>query len=175
MARWRLKEKHYLNVPGTEWEHSETSQQSGKRGRRIFNVPRFLDPNDPADWTEVRLDSRGQPVYGEIVVAYADGKENPRDIIFTGDPTPDMEPLDDRAKEISGSFSKKWVHPIESLPSSYSESIISGLQDQIDEIGRQPNRPMPGITTQEFDALKAQVAELMEQNAKLTEKASRRV
>src|SRR6266705_1767114 len=106
MARWRLRTGHYLNVPGTEWEYKETDRTTGKTGRKVFAVPMLLDPNDPAD--------HNYP--GEIIVASAEDRAFPRDIIFLGDPTPDMEPIDDEAEAISEALASKWVHPIESLP-----------------------------------------------------------
>ena len=103
MARWQLKEKHYINVEGTEWEYKETTDQ-GKQVRRVFNVPMYLDPESSADWTEP----------GMIVVC--DGT-NPkgRDLIFSGPPTPDMLPLDEEAETISASLRASWIAPIETV------------------------------------------------------------
>src|SRR5262245_50428965 len=121
MARWRLTAKHYLRVPGTEWDYKEQSQETGKQVRKVFEVPMYLDPDSPGDWTE----------NGDINVCYA-GRGKPRDIVFEGPPTPDMEPLDDEAKEISAAERPKWVHPIESLPgTNYSQSLLDDLQKQV--------------------------------------------
>lgn len=50
MARWRLTDKHDLNIPRTEWEYKEIGQ-TGKQKRIGRPVPTYLDPNDPADFT----------------------------------------------------------------------------------------------------------------------------
>lgn len=50
--------------------------------------------------------------------------EYPRDNLFVGPPTPDMEPIDAAAKAISESHRADWVHPIESLPSD-SASVLA--------------------------------------------------
>ena len=46
--RWRLMTSHYLNVPGTEWEHNESDRTTGKAVRKLYPVPAFLlDPRNP--------------------------------------------------------------------------------------------------------------------------------
>jgi hypothetical protein len=170
MARWRLKDKHYLAVPGTEWEYKETDSSSGRQGRKIFEVPLLLDPANPSD--------HNYP--GEIVVANKPGN---RDIVFRGPPTPDMEPLDEDAEKITAKFSKHWIHPIESLPGTYSESILSDLQRQMDGLAQKVGTPstlsMHGVSQEDFARLQKQVQELMEKNAELQardlEKPSRRI
>src|SRR5581483_11681993 len=122
MPRWRLITKHYLNctINGerTEWEYEETNRDSGKRNRKRFQVPCFLDPDNPGDQTP--------PNSGVIYVAH-EGSERPHDIVFFGDPTPDMEPMDDEAEAISKSLEAKWVHPIDSLPATgeYTEALLT--------------------------------------------------
>ena len=49
MARWRLTAKHYLTVPGIEWEQKETNRDTGRQMTKKYPVPLFLDPDDPAD------------------------------------------------------------------------------------------------------------------------------
>ena len=49
MARWRLTQKHYLNIPGSEWEYSETDRTSGRQARHRYVVPALLDPDSPND------------------------------------------------------------------------------------------------------------------------------
>ena len=112
--RWRLVNAHYLRVPelpdGTkvEWEHKETSRESGRSVRKLFPGPILLNPNDGADCNYP----------GELIVAHAiDGAHNLRqDYIFEGEPTPEMEPLNDAAQAISDSLRTKWEHPIDSIP-----------------------------------------------------------
>jgi hypothetical protein len=114
--RWRLTEAHHLNIEvlpdGTkvEWEHKETSRESGRAIRRLFAVPMFLEPKDAAD--------HNYP--GEIIVAHAvDGGHNLRqDYIFKGPPTPGMEPLNEAAELLSDEWKHKWNNPIESLPAN---------------------------------------------------------
>lgn len=164
MARWRLTNKHYINVPGTEWEYEEVSRETGKRARKRFAVPLFLNPDDPSDCN----------YSGEIIVAYEDKKHERKDILFLGDPTPDMEAIDEEAEAISLTFKDRWSHPIESLPSNgdFSQSLLTVLQRQLDEALRK-NPLMPTNASEDqvgkgaFAELQAQVNQLMEQNAEL--------
>jgi hypothetical protein len=120
IPRWRLTQPHYLNVPGTEWEYKETSRDSGKTGRKIFEVPQYLNPNDPAD--------HNYP--GEIIVSHGLDRQFPKDIVFVGKPTGDMEPLNEEADKISEEESKNWQHPVDTLPAqgNYSQSLLVGLE-----------------------------------------------
>lgn len=109
MARWRLRTAHYLNVierygERIEWEYSETSRDTGRRARKLFPVPLMLDTNNAADFNYP----------GEIIVC-TPGKGLRDDIEFLGEPTPDMEALDEEAEAISASLRNKWEHPIDSL------------------------------------------------------------
>src|SRR5689334_3691415 len=96
--RWRLTTPHYLNVPtlpdGTrvEWEHKETARESGRAIRKLYAVPMLLDPRDPAD--------HNHP--GDIIVCHdvEGARHDHKDYIFEGDPTPEMEPLNDEAEAI---------------------------------------------------------------------------
>ena len=106
MARWRLTGKHYLNVKGTEWEYEETTA-TGKRHKSRMPVPLFLDPD------EREYQNRD----GDVVVSYAVGAQK-GDVVFTGSPTSEMEPLDDEAKKLTAKFMETWEHPIESLPAT---------------------------------------------------------
>src|SRR5881392_1048059 len=96
MARWRLKDKHYLSVPGIEWEYQETDRETGRRARKIFTVPLYLDPEIQADWN--------YPEEGAIIVSTKFDPAHRRDIVFTGPPTPDMEPVDDEAEAITQEY-----------------------------------------------------------------------
>jgi len=160
MARWKLLSAHYLNVPGVEWEYRETTRE-GKQGRKIFTVPQYLDPKDPADWN--------YPELGEIIVSDGKGKQQ-RDIIFVGPPTPEMEPLDDDATKVTDLEKAKWVHPIESLDTTYSASLLKDLERQVADL-QSGQRAAPvvvkGIDPADFAKLQEQVAALMAQNAEL--------
>lgn len=140
MARWRLAAAHYLAVPGVEWEYKEVDRNTGRPKTVKFAVPLALDPNQPADWNIRHGDGTG-----EIVVCL-EGKGLDRDIVFTGDPTPDMVPLDDEAKAISARFEQKWKHPIESLTGAYAEKVLDDLQKEVDEIrSRTAEAPAAGV------------------------------
>lgn len=165
MARWRLLNPHYLNVPGTEWEYVEVSRTTGKQARVRFPVGMFLNPDDQSD--------HNHP--GEIIVAH-DKKGHRNDIVFVGLPTPDMEPVDEEAEKISEECKAKWAHPINDLPGygDYSQSLLSGfekeLTDAIKRVGGVPKGEIASVKTSEFEHLKKQVAELARQNAQLVEK-----
>lgn len=164
MARWRLTQPHYLKAirdgEKTEWRYEETNRDTGRTARKVFEVPLFLNPNDPADHNYREL--------GAVIVAQ--GKVQPRDIIFEGPPTPDMEPLDDEAQAISDAEAVNWQHPIESLPGNYSASLLTGLERQLAAlIAERPIQPVSvkGVDPSEFEALKDTVQKLMDQNAVL--------
>lgn len=122
MARWRLKSAHYLNVPGTEYELQETDRGSGKSVRKKFKVHLFLDPNDPADHNYPANPRIGEE--GSIIVSDRPSKQYPRDIVFVGPPTMEMEPLDEEAERITKKWEEKWAaHPIESLPATTQSQV----------------------------------------------------
>lgn len=177
MARWRLNTAHYLWVPGTEWEYTEVSRDTGRQARTRFKVCLLLNPNDPADWKQ-----RNQ---GEITVCH-EGKGNDRqDYPFIGDPTPDMEPLDDEAQAITDSLAKSWIHPIESLPGqgdAYGENIArifeKQLSDLVNKIGipKAPENVSAGMVTQaQFDELKKQLDTILAAQSAPVEPIERRV
>lgn len=120
MARWRLTAPHYLKVPGTEYEYKETDQTTGRQGRKVFQVPLWLHPDDPG--------SQNYP--GEVIVTNKEDRAFPRDYLFVGPPTPDMEPLDDEAEKLSDSMRERWTHPIESLPSTNASILPPTPQAQ---------------------------------------------
>ena len=163
MARWRLTAPHYINVPGTEWEYKETNRDTGRQARKVFEVPLHLDPDMPSD----------QNYPGEVIVCH-EGKGQGRDIVFLGEPTPDMEPVDDEARELSESLKHKWVHPIESLSSTgnFGDGLIEAFQKQMAQIMAGQNTSTKGIDPAEFAKLQAQVMELTSQ---LKAKTERRV
>jgi hypothetical protein len=170
MARWALKDKHYLNVPGTEWEYKETDRDTGRQRRMVLGVPLYLDPKDSADWND-----RANEM---IVVTNKYDPAHPHDHVFVGDPTPDMDPMDDEANAISQSFIDRgaWLHPIDSLNMTYSQSILSNLEQQIVEAVKSsvkaapvevPNVSASAVTKKQFDDLQNLVKQLTEQNASM--------
>lgn len=127
MARWKLTASHYLTVAGNAWEQTEVDQMTGRQVRKRYEVPMQLDIQDPVMWNgNVIRNPRGEILGGDIIVAYASGAHESKDYLFTGDPTPDMFPLDDEAKEISAGFTQKWnARPEEDVP--YGEKLIAQL------------------------------------------------
>lgn len=174
--RWSLRNAHYLNVEqlldGTriEWEHKETARESGRTVRKLFPVPMLLDPKEPADCNYP----------GEVIVAHhADGARNePRDYIFFGEPTPEMEPLNDVAQAISDSLKPKWAHPIETLPMNggmneqermFMENMMKTFAGAV-----QAQAPNQSVSRAEYDELKAKLEAVLAAQAKPIE-AVRRV
>jgi hypothetical protein len=170
MARWLLTQGHYLNtIPPTEWEYKETSRETGRQVRRVFHVPMYLDPKDMADWNSP-----------DGIVVSNGNNAGPRDIVFVGEPTPDMRALDDEAKAITASLEHKWIKRPEDLIGDYSQSIIMELTKQMTEVAKgQAAAPANPVSTKEvssadFEKLQMQVAELMALNEELKTKAARR-
>ncbi len=158
MSRWRLAAPHYINVPGTEWEYKEVDRSSGKQKRVVFPVPLHLDPDQPGDWNHV--EGRDQ---GMIIVCHKD-KGEPKDIVFIGDPTPDMVPLDEEAKLLTAAMAPKWNRPYEEVQgNSYAEGILDDLTKQIVDLrSTQTVAPMKGM-----EELLAAMAGMMKQNQEL--------
>ncbi len=156
MARWRLTASHYLlvrdwNGQDIEWEYKEQTNE-GRMIRKMYPVPLLLDIDDPS--------MRNSP--DGIVVCDGGQDAQPKDFVFHGEPTPDMEPLNDEARMISDICRPKWQHPIESLPGNYAESLIDQFQKQMTEF-----KPSPAVSKDDFALLQQQVKELSEQNAML--------
>lgn len=168
--RWRLMSAHYLNVPelpdGTqvEWEHKETNMANGRSVRKLFHVPILLNPGDGAD--------HNYP--GEIIVAQAteSARVPAKDYIFLGDPTPDMEPVNEEAEAITARLRQKWDHPIDGLATSgnlnpqeevFFKNMMAAFTGAVQQI-QQPNTSVP---REAYDELLARVAKL---EAKPTER-----
>lgn len=130
MARWKLVASHYLTIEGTSWESVEVDQMTGKQVRKRYPVPLQLDVADPTLWNDnIVRNPRGEVLGGDIVVAYKDREHLANDYLFTGDPTPDMFPLDDEAKAISLSLEAEWkMAPDEELP--YGRRLVDRVQEE---------------------------------------------
>lgn len=130
MARWKLVASHYLTIEGTWWEQVEVDQMSGKQIRKRYSVPLQLDIDDPSLWNDnIVRNPRGEVLGGDIVVAYKDKEHLTHDYIFTGNPTPDMFPLDDEAREISAEFEGTWkMAPSEEL--TYGRRLVDRVQEE---------------------------------------------
>ena len=163
MARWRLMAKHYINATRhgekTQWMREETNRDTGRVARTLFNVPTYLDPDDPRD----------QNYPGEIIVAYEKGAR-PQDLVFTGEPTPDMEPVDEEAQKISDDTRPKWKHPIDSLSptgGNYSEALLALLSKQLEEAANKSGPPARAVDEAAFKKMQEDLKALMESNAKM--------
>lgn len=164
MARWKLTEPHYLNVPGTKWELTMQNRVTGRPQRKVFEVPLYLNPEDEGDWN-VR-----EGYDGYIAVCHP-GKGLPSDREFIGDPTPGMLPLDDEARELTAKFSWKPTMGIdeESKMASFGNQLLNGLIDQMSELQtkatQQQAQSVPGL-----DQLIAVMTQMMAQQAELIAK-----
>lgn len=168
MARWKLLSSHYLNVSDEEWEYTEQSRGTGRTIRKKYKVPRHLDVNDPGCWTE-KWGPKGDEE-GVINVCH-EGKGNPGDITFFGDPTPEMLPLDEEAQAISDSFASKWKYKPEEFKDSYSQSLVDKFQaDQANVQAAPKPAEIPGLSE-----LTSMIGELVKQNQQVIESTTRRV
>lgn len=130
MARWRLTQKHYLMVPGTEYEYKEISQTTAKTVRRKFACPAFLDPDDATDCNypiHARPNDRN-----ELIVCW-EGKGLKDDIVFSGDPTPDMVPLDDEAMAVTDSLKARWgiAASMDIGEEGYAHNLVNQLTETL--------------------------------------------
>lgn len=127
MARWQLTEAHYLNVPGTMTE----DRTLGENNKKKLVCPRHLDPNQDADWNYKEMISPNV-MEGKIIVCH-EGKGEPRDIVFVGEPTPGMLPIDDEAREISGRYNWTPTQGLDqdSQANSYTNQLLLGLTESL--------------------------------------------
>lgn len=164
--RWKLAVPHYLNVDGAKWEYQEVNRTNGKTMRLQVPVPTLLDPRDPADFTHKW--GLGQEGEGEVIVSLGPSSD-PKDIIFTGDPTPDMIPLDDEAKALSASFAERWRYkPDSEVPGTFSQSLIDRFQATMAETASKPAQ-IEGL-----DELIKTMAAVVQSNQELTSRLVRR-
>lgn len=180
--RWKLMTSHYLNTKDTEWEYKETNRSTGREVRKKLAVPRFLDINDPGDWTSklgsdggVSRGGQGPDGQGEIIVCH-EGKGASHDIPFyntdggPGTPTPDMVPVDDEAKALSASFEEHWRYKPDSAEISYSQSMINSLEVQKADLEAKPQEiVIPGLAD-----LVAGFGQMMQQNQEMMKTLSSR-
>lgn len=161
MARWRLTAPHYLTVPGTKYRYEEVDRETGEKNVAEHDVPRYLDPNNPRDCRTM----------GMCVVTHGEVKIK-GDWPFVGEPTPDMEPLDEEAQAISDSCRGHWQHPIENLEANggFSQALLQVLERQLTQAmskGATVPATSTSVSLDEFTKLQEQVASLMAQNAEL--------
>ena len=179
MATWRLTGKHYLNVQNpedpdnpVEWIYEETDQSSGRRLRKRFKVPMYLDPEDP-------VTCKFYGVNGELLVTRL-GDKGPRGtLFFEGDPTPDMEPLDDEAAAISQECAEKRQDPMGegALPGtgrSYGDRLFEQLSAQLNAVLTQTPIPKAApavavnyVTQEQFAEMQKQMQAVLKRNEEL--------
>lgn len=160
MARWKLMTAHYLNTPGEEWEYTEQDRTTGRPKRVKFAVPRLLDPRDPGSWTNRWGNKDNED--GEIIVC-VEGKGEATDIVFYGNPTPDMVPMDDEARAISAKFEPLWQHKPENIAGEYSQSLVDRFNVEAAEAQARPVE-IPGMSE-----LTSAISELVKVNQKVLE------
>lgn len=163
MARWKLIAPHYLTVEGTSWEQIEVDQMTGKQIRKRYPVPMHLDHTDATLWNDnIIRNPRGEVLGGDIVVAYRDKEHNANDYLFTGDPTPDMFPLDDEAKEISAGYESVWkATPDEDV--AYGKRIVDRVQEEQAAMEAKAST----VKIEGLPEILQQMTAMMEQNATL--------
>lgn len=149
--RWRLITPHYLPVAtlpdGTavEWEHSETNRETGRAARKRYVVPAYLDAET-------------------IVTQEVEGARVERgDVVFTGPPSPDMDPINDEAQEITNAHRERWEHPIESLPvnGGMNDKEMAFMNNMMRAFGQQAQQSESALVPKaQYDALAERLAKL---------------
>lgn len=160
MARWLVLEPCYLSAPEVFHEYTETDRDTGRKKTVRFPVPLYIDPKDPG------MCNRD----GDCIVAH-EGSQQRFDILFTGEPIPAMEPLDDEAREISEKLRHKWTHPIETLPANGGATQEQFLKELAAIVGTMQPASIAGPAPDEVAALKKQLAEQAEAIQALREQA----
>jgi len=173
MARWLLVQSHYLRSPDVFWEQTEVDRISGRQKKRKYPVPIHLDPHCAADWNNKPGSSsaniaRGGNSFDEgFITVCHQGHGEPHDYVFIGDPTPDMEPIDDEAKAISATF--QWHDPTRFFElgdgMTFAERMILTMQDEM--------KAPPPVNDQLTETL-AMLAQVMAQNTQLLGKLTDR-
>lgn len=163
MARWMLTEAHYLNVPGNLWEQQITDRATGRPVRKQFPVPLHLDPNIESDWN-YKEQVGNNVIDGKIIVCHA-GKGEPKDIVFEGEPSPGMLPLDDEAKTISAKYTWTPTKGLDerSQADSFSQQLLVQLSASMDAVKQAPPE-IPGMG----ELMKALAAMMAQQTAILS-------
>jgi len=153
MARWKLMSNHYLITNKTRWEQIETDRSTGKQNRKQYDVPQFLDINDPGDWTNRVGDS------GEIIVCDG-GTHDSKDLRFYGEPTPDMEPVDPEAQAISKKFEKVWRTSADRQISgkTYQDELLEGMHAEMQSMKNQGQGDVGEVMKTMAEVLKQQQA-----------------
>src|SRR3974390_1952394 len=164
MARWRLLEPHYLFTdPGAVWEHMETERTTGRQIRKQYPVPRYFHHEAESDRTDG---------VGQMVVETDGNNAQPTDIIFKGEPTPGMMPLDDAAKAITEKNKEKWSLPNRMFdpnsPGDYATNLADHFVQQQDKVNMKMSE-LAERRDQGMDKFMETMAAMMEQNQRILE------
>ena len=163
MARWRLTARHYINArrfgQPTQWVREETSRETGRVNRVVYDVPMYLDPDNLGD----------QNYPGEVIISYPRGALGQDIVVPEGFvPTMDMEALDEEATQITKALPAR-RHPIDDLPpggDTYADRILEKLSAQLEEaFKRSPQSEAAGPDV--VKKMQEDIKMLMEANAKL--------
>lgn len=165
MARWKMTEAHYLKVPGTKWEYTETNRTTGRPMRTQFDVPFYISPHDDSDLKEF-----GQPPNGDIIVTNKPDSAFPKDVVFEGTPTLGMVPLDDEARKQTAVLEKRGLSVTQGLEfedqnNSYVNKMLSGLIDKMTDMkveGAAPTTPGMADMMQTMAAMMAKQTEILD-------------
>ena len=165
MARWKILQPHYIRtVEANKWEYQETDRNTGRPIRTQFDVPRYINPLDPADWTN-RWGNKDN-AEGEVILCLP-GKGLKGDIEFLGDPTPDMIPQDDEAIEISASYADRWKYRVDvGSDATFSQSLVDKFQIEMSAVQSKPAEPVQIKGLEELVAAIAEQSKLLTQNLK---------
>ena len=162
MARWKLTEPHYLNVPSSRWEQTAIDSRTGKPTRKMYKVPMHLDPRIADDWN---FKYPNNEMDGEIHVCW-EGKGLPHDITFEGNPTPGMVPLDKEAEIETAKYN--WT-PTQGIDDeSQRAGFFARLGDDL--INQMTDLKAVAASQQQthgVDKVLEAMAEMMEQNRQL--------
>jgi hypothetical protein len=172
MARWRLINAHYLKVQDCFWEQKEIDQFTGKQAVKRYPVPRHLDPKDESDWNynykRPDADGEGGEENSVGIIVCWEGKGRPRDIVFIGDATPDMIPLDKEAREITAKLkSKTGFDPFDNVNIGDEATFSNHLLNQTAELFADAQSKTSEATA-EVAASTAKLTETMAMLAELT-------
>lgn len=166
MARWKINVGHYLHghMPGeerNEWMREETNRDTGRVARKFMKVPVYIDPKDPSCCNRD----------GDCIVCH-EGRGTDRDIVFEGNPTPDMMPIDEEAVELSKKFAGDYT-TAENTEGGMSQVMLQQLEGVLANTMKNavstknvPNDVL-AMMNKKLEALSKQVSDLAAENASL--------
>lgn len=159
MARWKCLVGHYLygHMPGdekNEWMREETNRDTGRVARKFMKVPVYIDPKDPSCCNRD----------GDCIVCH-EGRGLPSDIVFEGNPTPDMQPIDDEAKALSDKFAGDYTK-MENVEGGKANDVLSRLESVLADTMKSAVSTK-NVPNDVLEAMNKRLEELAKQNAEL--------